>query len=521
MEKLNKVSELSEMLKQIPSFTPQANQVEMLRPIFEELIKMDKTTVEFFILDNIKTHFKISKEEAKKYISYLNRLRMQSLKKDRKANEYDLKYPLISDRDIDFSEALSAVSEIGIVNEETLKIVTAIVISSQLSLNPPLWLFIIGVPSSFKTELVGLFGLMPEVYTLDTLTENAFASGYVSPNGTDTQDLLPLLDNKCFIIKDLNTLFSMNVEMVKKILGDLTSIFDGKFQKFTATRGMIEYYSLFSMIGCVTPSIMIKHYNHATQLGPRFFFLQIPKLTEEEIQNGFDKSWSEINRKEKIAKARQLVSSYSTQLIPKIKSYKAEKEPKEIQNKINDVASLICKARGKAITKRETFKNDKGEDVEYYNITDWQVEDPWRILNQIKSLLRILSCINGANTITQKEIDTIKPIILSTMPVDRAEVLGILAIKCGLSAVQISKEIHKSSKTIRQTLKELEVLGIIDGYKDPEYLNSGKAPWFYFIREKFASILNAPIPSTESMTLLKSTNKAIELNDDEDDVDKK
>jgi hypothetical protein len=53
----------------------------------------------------------------------------------------------------------------------------------------------------------------------------------VPPDGSEPQDLLPLLDNKCFIVKDLNTLFSMNEESVKKILGDLTSIFDGQFEK--------------------------------------------------------------------------------------------------------------------------------------------------------------------------------------------------------------------------------------------------------------------------------------------------
>ena len=43
---------------------------------------------------------------------------------------------------------------------------------------------LVGVPSSFKTELVRLIDL-PEIYGLDTLSENAFASGYVMPDGSD------------------------------------------------------------------------------------------------------------------------------------------------------------------------------------------------------------------------------------------------------------------------------------------------------------------------------------------------
>ncbi len=417
----------------------------------------------------------------------------QKIKKINVEIEKDKYITLITDRDIDFQEVYDAISEIGIVNKETLYIVTAVAISAQLRLNPPLWIFLVGVPSSFKTELVGLFGAMKEVFTLDTLTENAFASGFVPKDNSEPQDLLPRLDNKCFIIKDLNTIFSMNTEMVKKILGDLTSIFDGKFEKFTATRGMISYNSLFSMIGCITPSILIKHYNYATQLGPRFFFLRLPDLTKYELEESFKKSWGEINRREKITKTQLLVSSYCTQLIGKIQNHKNNPESEEIKQRINYIAQFICQARGIAITGKSTFKNEKGEQVEYYEIKDWQVEHPWRILNQLKSLLVILSFITG-----KKNIDN------EVMPVDRAEILTILTTKCGLSAGELAKEIRKSSKTIRRTLKELETLGIIDCFRDPSMNASGKAPYLYFIVSEFATVLEAPIPSPESLSQSKS-----------------
>lgn len=504
-EEVISIETIEEMLQQIPSDTPRVKLMEVLKPVFEKLIKVEKITAESFITNNIKDYFSITKEDAKKYIPHLNRLRAKSFKARKKMKELEEKIPLILDRDIDFQDVHGAVLEIGIINTETLKIITAIVVSANLRLNPPLWLFLIGVPSSFKTELVGLFGAMDGVYMLDTLTENAFCSGYIPPDGSETQDLLPLLDNKAFIIKDLNTLFSMNEEMVKKILGDLTSIFDGKFQKFTATRGMVEYHALFSMIGCVTPSILIKHYNYATQLGPRFLFLRLPDLTEKEMQTGFKKSWSETDRNGKIIKTRQIVSSYCTQLINKIKQHKNEFEAEKIQNKINCIAKFICKARGVAITGKANFKNKEGKDIEYYEIKDWQVEHPWRILNQIKSLLRILSFIDGKSSVDEEEIFLIRPIILSTMPVDRAEVLRILVLKCGLSASELAKEIKKSTKTIRRTLKELETLGIVDCYKDSEKYKSDKIPYLYFIREDFASVLGAPIPSPEFMSLSKST----------------
>ena len=492
--------ELEEMLNKIPKETPKVNLIEVLKPTLKELTTLDKWTSEAFVMQNIKDYFKMTKEDAKKYYTFVKDLRVKSAREEREKKVQEEMVALITDRDIDFQEVFNAVSKIGIASVETLKIIIAVVVSAQLRLNPPLWMFLIGVPSSFKTELVGLFSAMKEVYTLDTLTENAFASGYVPPDGSETQDLLPLLDNKSFIIKDLNTLFSMNEEMVKKVLGDLTSIFDGKFQKFTATRGMIEYNALFSMIGCITPSILTKHYNYATQLGPRFFFVKLPELKDEELEEWLEKSWEESDRKGKIETARQIVSSYTTQLIEKVKKNKSEVPTSEIKSLINSTAEFTSKARGVVVTSSATFEDRDGKKVDYYDIKDFQVEQPWRILNQLKSLLQILACINGKTSIGHDELDLIRPIIMSTMPVDRAEVLSVLSKDCSLSTKDLSLKIFKSSKTIRRTTKALETLGILNSYQDSRAYNSGKSPWLYFINEKYASILQAPRPSSESLS---------------------
>ena len=141
---------------------------------------------------------------------------------------------------------------------------------------------------------------LPEIYSLDTLSENAFASGYVMPDGSDPDDLLPLLDGKCFVIKDLTTIFSLKEDTIKKILGDMTSIFDGKFQKFTATRGEISYSSQFSMLSCITPAILSKHHRYMHQLGGRFFFVRMPELTEEMRNRGHEIAWDTTDRKKRI-----------------------------------------------------------------------------------------------------------------------------------------------------------------------------------------------------------------------------
>ena len=143
-------------------------------------------------------------------------------------------------------------------SHDVLEIVLAVASSvdiSKIDDSAMLWILIAGAPSSDKTATVFSLKDLLVIFFLDSLTENAFASGYVNAQGQATApDLLPRLKDKCLVIKDLTTLFSMRDDKVKKILGDFQSIYDGSYHKFTGTRGGIHYTDIaFSMIA-VSPS---------------------------------------------------------------------------------------------------------------------------------------------------------------------------------------------------------------------------------------------------------------------------
>src|SRR5262249_10481749 len=155
------------------------------------------------------------------------------------------------------------------------------------------WLLIVGVPSSDKTATMLLLKGSPQTYYLDTLTVNSFASGFVDARpGTGKQpDLLPLLNGKCLVIKDLTTLFSLRDDAVKKVLGDLQSIYDGEYAKATGTVGVIRHQSRFALVGCITPHALTKHHNYTSSIGSRFLYYRIPQLTEDERNEGFTVTW--------------------------------------------------------------------------------------------------------------------------------------------------------------------------------------------------------------------------------------
>ena len=109
---------------------------------------------------------------------------------------------------------------------------------SKLDGTALVWLIVAGAPSSDKTATVLTLKNAPNIFHLDTMTEHSFVSGFIDPkSGEHAKDLLDELNGKCLVIKDMTSLFSQRDNKVKQILGDLQSIYDGQFIKFTRKLG--------------------------------------------------------------------------------------------------------------------------------------------------------------------------------------------------------------------------------------------------------------------------------------------
>ena len=196
-----------------------------------------------------------------------------------------------------FSALLEEILTVVSLPEDLIRCVFAVALSIKLNLSPSLWFMLVGVPSSAKTDIVSLLRPLDFVYFLDSMTLNPFASGYKATGNNKTYDLLPELDGKCFVCKDYTTIFSLNEETTKKLLGELVSIYDGEFSKFSPTRGYISYKTSFSHLGCITPAALNQHHRYLNIIGPRFIFYRIPALSAERRQTGFTIAWSPVNRK--------------------------------------------------------------------------------------------------------------------------------------------------------------------------------------------------------------------------------
>jgi CRP-like cAMP-binding protein len=401
-------------------------------------------------------------------------------------------------------------------SHDVIELALATSVSHLLSDEVLLWLLIVGPPSSDKTQTALSIKDAAQVFHIDTLTENAFISGFVSPDGRSTQDLLAALDGYCLTIKDLNSLFGQHPEKVAKILGDLTAIYDGAFAKWTGTRGNVSYNARFSIIGCVTPMTLGQHHRYMSMVGARFLSYRISELNAEDVEEGFDTIWK--NHKESKSRLRQLASAYATQLHHQIvqDGLSLPSFSEQAICELNSMARFLAYARAAVRTQRTDSITKIGKTVSRYDIVEVQREEPFRALQQLRVLAMALALIHRRNEVTSHELELCRRVVLSSMPYDRSLILSLfrdpnslIAGDGGLTRKAAAKGLGVARNQVVRLLTELEFIGVLKGEKSGNKWQENEV-WTYFPTSKeFLSILSKPTPPLDHNRDLKKTFLAL------------
>ena len=376
-------------------------------------------------------------------------------------------------------------------SHDIIELAIATIISLPLSQQDEtalVWLLIVGPPSSDKTSSVLLLKTSPAIYYVDSVTENFLASGYRDQKGRRAPNLLRELDGKCFVIKELSTVFSMRSEKVRAFLGDLQAIFDREYHKLTGTIGRVGGGAAFSVLACVTPSALVEHHGYMAKIGSRFLMYQVPQLTEEERQTGLEILWEESEtRKQKLVELRKLVAAHVKDLLDSPPTLEPE-TPKQ-REIINRLAELM--AHGRTVLRSQQLVDpDTGE--KKYELEMVQREEPFRVHQQLRTLARALARVHVRSRITDHELELVRRVALGSLAADRARVLGLLPDHPeGLTAESCAKGIGKGESRARQLLKELVLIGLLEeGRNDSK---GGRPGTIYRPTPKFADLLTRPL----------------------------
>lgn len=393
-----------------------------------------------------------------------------------------VKQPLITEQ-LGYNEVESKVLEFLPSSQMGLKVVLAVAVSSQFHNPLMLWMLLVGAPSSGKTDLVRLVKDCEITYYLDNLTQNAFISGERATRSSKVHDLLPLLDKKCLIIKDWTAIFSLDEKMTRKLLGDLVGIYDKEFTKFSSRRGNVTYNSAFSQLGAITPATLNKHSGYMNVVGPRFLCYTIPTTSQEDQKLSYKIIFSHKDRSLTEKEARRYVSSYLKQLSQK--SFEIEVFTTDTEHFLQTAAELMASCRGIVVLQSSSFKNEEGEEIKYYDVSEIQIEEPYRAVQQLIFLSQYLAFVVGKSSVGVEELRIIKEVVISSMPADRSQAVRFIKHHNGLiTAKELSDLSDRSTKTSRRLLDELCALKVLEKIK-----GSGIIATDYKISDKFMDFI--------------------------------
>jgi hypothetical protein len=169
-------------------------------------------------------------------------------------------------------ELKAVVSKHLLLEDMTLVDVIMAAVVANLLKADPIWLLIIGPPSSGKTELLRALDGVSFTHFLSTMTPQTLISGKIIKGGK-TASLLPKLDGKILVLKDFTTILSTRFESRQEILAQLREVYDGRFSKSYGTGESVDWSGHVGFIGACTP-VYDSHYGVVAAMGDRFILFR-------------------------------------------------------------------------------------------------------------------------------------------------------------------------------------------------------------------------------------------------------
>lgn len=304
----------------------------------------------------------------------------------------------------------------------------------------PIWLNLIGSPSSGKTILLNSFERAYDFIPLDKLTVAGLASGSKGKNS-----FINKLPGKVLVIKDLDPLFSSTDDTKKSILGELRSAYDGSFVKVSGAVGdtNVEFKGKFGLIGAGTFALEDQKMQEAF-LGERFLTAKI-RINDKDR----DKILLKSMMSDKKSVMDNEIKEVTKEFINNIDLYNQGFIYRNPDGVIINCAKMLAKCRTPVI--RDKYKKEITQPVS-------SGEVPARILKQLIAISKAAINIGiEKNNIARM----IKRICLDSIIESRSRVL-----KCIGNGINLPKDIKEdvgmSLSAVKRTLEDLNVLKIID-----------------------------------------------------------
>lgn len=356
----------------------------------------------------------------------------------------------------------------------------------------PIWLYLVGPPSSGKSTICDLI-------SADPTTTKALSkfTGLVSGD-RQGKHLVPSFQNRCVVIKDGTLLLESNPLQLANVYGELRDIFDGSLEMHYRNGVEASFRNInFGLIIGITERIYQLNMSH---LGERFLHCRLETERENEtIRNKtvINSLLSNIKlnsiEANEIGDNRQfpIQKQHTTGFLKHLHNIIVDKDIIVPNYTSDDVNFIQSTADVIACSRASAPKINRGEDIAY----DSRPEASTRVAKQLSKMIICLCYVYGTKTITKQIRNNIKKIGSDTSYGRQHNLIKTVALADnGLNKSSLAALTGIPLESCNRKIEELESLGILVKFKESSRLMTGRknhiiktANW---ITESFRTVYN-------------------------------
>jgi hypothetical protein len=342
-------------------------------------------------------------------------------------------------------------------DDSYLDVIFGTVIANRLD-SKPVWLYVVGPPSSGKTEILQAIQ-SDSIIHVSRLGQYSLISFYVErdgdgkPTGSD-KSLLPMLDGKTMIIKDFTAMINERRETLMTVAGNLRDAYDGASSRSSGT-GYINIKSKFGLIAAVT-NIIDRHRGILAELGERFLTYRCPEIEEDEAT---ERCWRVSERPAASSKEAEMQAAAKAVLSQPLHKVVLSDS---FRSRIIDTAQYVARARCEITRDRQ----NKEAEIPTPEIAT-------RLTRQLCDLATGIAIVKNRRYISHDVERIVHKVALDCLTLKRLRLLKVLynAFPNYLSSNKISTTMRYSKSAITRWLEDLHLLDLVERQDTPDPSN--------------------------------------------------
>jgi hypothetical protein len=303
----------------------------------------------------------------------------------------------------------------------------------------PVWLLLVGSPSSGKSEILQAVGALHDVYPAATLTEAGLLSGTPKRerDKAATGGLLRVIgDYGIILAKDFGSVLSLHHDSRAQVLAALREVYDGAWTRTMGTDGgkTLSWAGKVGLLAGCTPTID-RHQAVMGAMGERFVLLRLPEEADALEQGRMALAHSKQSRKMRAELGEAVAELFEQQLVapPERSEYDSER--------LVNLAVLVVRCR--SAVERDGYSRE----VELIP----SPEAPARLVIVLDHLLDGLLALGAV-----PEVACVQAAALDSIPLLRRKAMtALLAAEGELTTAKLAEVIGYPQKTTERTLDDL------------------------------------------------------------------